>query len=260
MSEEDQHNILPFEEAVKIAKVVEIPTESTPEAVESLKERLSKTNLMLFGEIHGVKENPDVIYTLMKRFGFQGLALEWHKDLTGMIDDFLASGKLDMDKLDKSEDGRITAGHFALLQRLQQESMLKRLILFDGDFPGTWNGRDKAMADRILSQRDRSISTLVVAGNLHTQTGVIKMAGHPDITHPMGFHILSDESSTPAGKIIYFSGEFYNLGIKNFNELYGPNGNYYGDSKLETDKVRFILDKDETFFYTLPVASLAIVP
>ena len=37
---------------------------------------LQKSNLIVYGEIHGIKENADIIYTLVKKLGVKRLAIE----------------------------------------------------------------------------------------------------------------------------------------------------------------------------------------
>jgi hypothetical protein len=50
--------------------------------------------LLLLGEVHGVRENPLVIRSLMQAFELSGLALEWHEDLAPVAGAFLAGGLL----------------------------------------------------------------------------------------------------------------------------------------------------------------------
>lgn len=139
---------------------------------------------------------------------------------------FLASGRLDPDAvLDGPEqhlfwsgDGRITAGHFALLRRLAQEDRLKRLVLFDepatlprldprsDDDTTLWSARDAAMARAVLAARADGLPMLVVAGNLHT-----RLQPH-DQGVPMGAHIAAALPAVSEIRIRYAGGSFYNFG------------------------------------------------
>lgn len=68
-----------------------------------------------------------------------------------------------------SPDGRATAGHFALLEKLKDDGLLEALVCFDGETPtADWDTRDANMAKNIIANLADS-TTLVVVGNLHTQ-------------------------------------------------------------------------------------------
>ena len=41
-----------------------------------LRPALQKSNLIVYGEIHGIKENTDIIYTLVRKLDIQQLAIE----------------------------------------------------------------------------------------------------------------------------------------------------------------------------------------
>jgi hypothetical protein len=169
----------------------------------ALKRAAVQAGMVLCGEIHGIAENPAIAYSLMLALDLQALALEWPPTIRPVVASFLASGRLDPDAvLDApaqqqfwSGDGRITAGHFALLQRLAREDRLKRLVLFDEPLepfppppprPGSgrsddatlgtlapetwdWSARDQAMARAVLAGRADGVPMLLMAGNLHTQ-------------------------------------------------------------------------------------------
>ena len=67
----------------------------------------------------------------MNAFGLTSLALEWPEDLTPIIRAFLASGTLAAHPWLWGGDGRITAGHLAVLASRAAAGPLE-LILFDG--------------------------------------------------------------------------------------------------------------------------------
>ena len=174
-----------------------IATEFDPAAEAALREMLDQSRLFLLGETHGVLENPDIIDTLFHRFEFSALALEWDPG-TELRAPF------------RSLDGRVTIGHFELLQRLRRERRLARLILFNAPGNGTWSGRDRAMAERLLAARQGGARTLVVAGNLHTPT---RPHAHG---HPMGARVAEAVPGTATGRIRYLGGEFFNFEVRRF--------------------------------------------
>jgi hypothetical protein len=204
--------------------LTELPTDLEPRAEEALRAALVRTRLMLLGEVHGVAENPAVIYTLFRRFGFSALALEWppHLDLRSPM---------------ASEDGRITPRHFELLAQLEQEGLLKHLTLFDSGWDGTWTGRDRAMASTLLAGRRQDLTTLAIAGNLHTQTRLLSHG------HPMGEHVAVEVPGVPTGQIRYLRGEYYNFGVKRFRQRFWR----------RRKRARFQL-RDGEFTFEIPVA------
>jgi hypothetical protein len=240
-----------FEEAVAGVAVKEIQTDFDKEATEKLAKSVASTKLFMLGEMHGVEENADVIYTLFKKFGFRQLALEWDPALKSVVERFAGSGTLDFDAIQDSPDGRITAGHFGLIKKLKSEGLLEALICFDGNSNAQgWNARDAAMARNILANlSDRS--TLVVAGNLHTKTEPIMFDDELGEQHPMGENVKKEIPEVASGRIEYAKGHFYNYGVKDFAEI----------AKHEPrSTARFHLSDDGLFLFELPEAHAAIVP
>jgi hypothetical protein len=95
------------------------------------------------------------------------------------VQDFLGNGHFDFERLWRLPpsaeffcgDGRITTGHFALLQRLRDEGRLDHIIVFDRldpePHPGDWRLRDKEMAERLLAHWRDSVPLLLVTGASH---------------------------------------------------------------------------------------------
>ena len=180
---------LAFIQAIKNTDVGEIDTEFDVESVQSLISELADSKLLILGETHGVKENVDVIYTLFKKFGFKKLALEWNKKLREQAEKFLLTGELDFEAIKDSPDGRITAGHFALLKKLKDEGLLEALVCFDEESPSReWDARDADMTKNIIANLSDS-AMLVVAGNLHTKITPITFDDKEERRHPMGENV-----------------------------------------------------------------------
>ena len=143
-----------------------------PPALAAARRSLDRAGLLLLGEVHGVRENPLLIRALLQAFGLTSLALEWPDDLAPAISAFLArEPPADHESL-WFGDGRITAGHLAVLAERAAAGPLE-LILFDGavDAGSSWSQRDEAMARRILA----ATPTLAVAGSYHTATSPIEL-------------------------------------------------------------------------------------
>jgi len=242
---------LAFVEAIKNIEIGEIDTEFDEKSVKSLVSELAEAKLLLLGETHGVKENVDIIYTLFKKFGFKKLALEWNKELSEQVEKFLKTGELNFEAIKDSPDGRITAGHFALLKKLKDEGLLEALVCFDGETSSAgWDMRDANMAKNIIANLTDD-TTLVVAGNLHTKVEPITFDDEKEKHHPMGENVKKQIPDVPSGKIKYLTGQFHNFGTKDFREK--PEG-------VELPKARFYKSDDGIYSFELPEAHVAVVP
>ena len=238
-----------FIEAVEQIHIEEIPAEFDELATLQLAENLERTKLFLLGEIHGVKENPDIIYTLYKKFGFRNIALEWHPKLRVTAEQFLKTGNIDFAAIQDSPDGRITAGHFGLLKRLRNEGLLRRLICFDAGGK-SWNERDAQMAQCILGSLADD-TTLVVAGGLHTKTQPFELPEEPAHAHPMGESIKNRIADVASGKIEYLSGTYHNYGVQHFDGIGG---------QVMSTTARFYKSPGNLYVFEVPEAHAATVP
>lgn len=240
-----------FIEAIESATIQEVEADFEEQSVNSLNEELNTAKLFLLGETHGVKENPDIIYTLFKKFGFKKLALEWDKKLQEQAEKFLSEGKFDFEAIKDSPDGRITAGHFALLKKLKEEGLLESLVCFDEESPsGEWDARDANMAKNIIANLSDG-RTLVVAGNLHTEVEPITFDDEKGEHHPMGENVKKQIPTVPAGKIKYLTGQFHNFGTREFRPR--PEG-------AELPKAKFYKSAEGLYYFELPEAHPAVVP
>jgi len=146
---------------------------------------VAATGLVVVGEPHGVRETPSLLYGLASALGTRAIALEWsHEEMDEQVQCFLRNGSFDFDRLwslpASSEffcgDGRVTAGHFALLERLRSEERLDQVIAFDRLDPTrleNWEAqvqvREPEMAARLLTEWDRRLPLLVLTGAFHAQ-------------------------------------------------------------------------------------------
>lgn len=214
-----------------------------PPAQAAVRRSLDSAGLLLLGEMHGVRENPLLIRALMEAFGLTSLALEWPKDLAPRIHAFLAGEPLADHWFLWGGDGRITAGHLAVLAERAAAGPLE-LILFDGvtGADWSWSQRDEAMARRILAASGAGARTLAVAGNAHTPTSPIELG------IPMGARLAGQRPGVREIRISYGGGGFYNGGPRHFARRADP----AGKTRLYQHDGELVLD--------LPLATEAIVP
>ena len=157
--------------------VEDLDLELDPMAVAAARRSVEESGLLLLGEVHGVQQNPLLARALMRTFGLRRLALEWPADLTPAIEAFQATGTLEDHWLLWAGDGRVTAGHLAVLAERAAAGPVQVTLLFDGTIGAgwSWSDRDQAMAGRILRRRlPPGTRTLVVAGNAHTLQAVAR--------------------------------------------------------------------------------------
>lgn len=208
-----------------------------PDADAAVRESLRRTGLVLLGEVHGVEQTPVLVAELIAWFGLDGVALEWNEDLRPWLDRWLRDGVLADPGLDYPAmevwigDGRLTAGHLAMLRRWSAAGLL--ITLMDGmtemrPRPGEsedetnrrwWSERDAAMADRILAASDIPGGRLVVAGNMHTRLDPQPASDRiwAEIGVPMGVQLARRRPGLCSIDCVYGRGQFYNVGPCHFD-------------------------------------------
>jgi erythromycin esterase-like protein len=150
------------------------------DAIDAARASVAEAGLIVVGEPHGTYETPAVVYSLAVALGTRAVAFEWsHEEMDEPVQDFVRTGSFDYERLwslpPSAEffcgDGRITTGHFALLQRLRAESRLEQVIAFDRldpvPHPEDWRIRDREMAERLLAEWQGSAPLLVMTGAFH---------------------------------------------------------------------------------------------
>ena len=160
-----------------------LPKQLDIRRLNSLQSTLRKSNIIAYGEIHGIKENADVVYTLVKKLGVKRLAIE----ASPTVFDFINSAKtgscdfslVDEDLFDLSVLSLEMTKTIAILL---QQNQLKELIFIDTFFDNldedaiisvSPQAREEELAKNIL-KIDDSLLTLYIMGQWHTQPEVVK--------------------------------------------------------------------------------------
>jgi len=201
------------------------PPALAADALEHALAAVRESGMLVVGEPHGVRETPGVLYSLTTALDTHAVAFEWsHEEMDPVVQELVRSGSLGLEALwslgDSAEffcgDGRITAGHFALLQRLRDEDRLGQVILFDRldpePAPPDWQVRDRQMAERLLQQWNRRDSLLVLVGAFHAQLDV-----EEGVT--MTMHVAGEVPLRPA-MIEYAEGRCWSRG--HLHDVGGP--------------------------------------
>ena len=148
----------------------------------SLQSVLRKSNIIVYGEIHGIKENSDIIYTLVKKLDVKRLAIE----ASPTMFDFINSVKInsyDFSLVDEDlfDSSILSLEMIKTIAILLQQNQLKELVFIDTFFDNldedaiisvSPQAREEGLAKNILGI-DSSLPTLCIMGQWHTQPKVV---------------------------------------------------------------------------------------
>ena len=180
---------------------------------------LQKSNLIVYGEIHGIKENADIVYTLVKKLCIQKLAIEASPTVLNFINSVKANSYdfslVDEDLFDLSV---LSLEMIKTIAILLQQNQLKELVFIDTFFdnldedaiiPPSPQEREEQLAKNILGIDD-SLPTLCIMGQWHTQPNVVK---NGKIIHESALYRLREvKPNMPFIHNIYQQGELFNDG------------------------------------------------
>ena len=180
---------------------------------------LQKSNLIVYGEIHGIKENANIVYTLVKKTCIQRLAIE----ASPTVFDFINSVKINSYDFSLVDEDLFDLSVLSLemiktIAILLQQNQLKELVFIDTFFdnldedaiiPPSPQEREKQLAKNILGIDD-SLPTLCIMGQWHTQPEVIK---NGETRHESALYRLrKTKPNVPFIHNIYRQGELFNDG------------------------------------------------
>ena len=190
-----------------------------------LNEVLDSTNFLIYGEIHGIKENADVIYTLVHKLGIERLAIENSPTIKPFID-AAAGGVYDFSLIDTDVfDSSILSVEMAKsIAVLLHEGTLQDVVYIDtyfdtpnidsDDDTDSPQFREQTLASNILNL-DQSQRTLCIMGQWHTQSTPVKMSQrNTTISEHLStlYRIRQVMPGVPFVHNIYRSGTLFNDG------------------------------------------------
>ena len=180
---------------------------------------LQKSNLIVHGEIHGIKENANIVYTLVKKTCIQRLAIE----ASPTVFDFINSVKINSYDFSLVDEDLFDLSVLSLemiktIAILLQQNQLKELVFIDTFFdnldedaiiPPSPQEREEQLAKNILGI-DGSLPTLCIMGQWHTQPKVVTDGG---TRHESALYRLrKTKPNVPFIHNIYRQGELFNDG------------------------------------------------
>lgn len=180
---------------------------------------LQNSNLIVYGEIHGIKENADIVYTLVRKLGTQRLAIEASPTVLNFINSVKAK-VYDFSLVDEDlfESSILSIEMIKTIAILLQQGQLKELVLIDTFFDildkdavilPSPQEREEQLVENIRSIDD-SLPTLCIMGQWYTQPNVVK---NDKIIHKSALYRLRKvKPNVPFVHNIYRQGELFNDG------------------------------------------------
>ena len=180
---------------------------------------LRKSSIIVYGEIHGIKENADIIYTLVIKLGVKRLAIE----ASPAVSNFINSVKINSYDFSLVDEDLFDLSVLSLemiktIAILLQQNQLKELIFIDTFFDNldedsiisaSPQAREEELAKNIL-KIDDSLPTLCIMGQWHTQPKVVT---NGETRHESALYRLRKvKPNVPLIHNIYRQGQLFNDG------------------------------------------------
>ena len=180
---------------------------------------LQKSNLIVYGEIHGIKENANIIYTLVIKLGVKRLAIEASPAASNFINS-VKTGSCDFSLVDEDlfDLSVLSLEMIKTIAILLQQNQLKELVFIDTFFdnldenitvPPSPQEREEQLAKNILGIDD-SLLTLCIMGQWHTRPEVVK---NGETQHKSAlYHLRKVKPNIPFIHNVYRQGQLFNDG------------------------------------------------
>ena len=196
-----------------------LPKQLDIRQLNSFQSTLQKSKIIVHGEIHGIKENSDVIYPLVKKLGVKRLAIEASPAVSNFINS-VKTGSCDFSLVDEDlfDSSILSLEMIKTIAILLQQNQLKELVFIDTFFdnldedaiiPPSPQEREKQLTENILSIDD-SLPTLCIMGQWHTQP---KIVTDGETRHESALYRLrKTKPNVPFIHNIYRQGQLFNDG------------------------------------------------
>ena len=184
-----------------------------------LQSALRKSSIIVYGEIHGIKENADIVYNLAKKLGIQRLAIEASPTVLDFINS-VKTNSYDFSLVDEDlfDSSILSLEMIKVIAILLRQDHLKELVFIDTFFdnldedtiiPPSPQEREEQLAKNIL-RIDGSLPTLCIMGQWHTQPKVVTDG---ETRHESALYRLrKTKPNIPFIHNIYRQGELFNDG------------------------------------------------
>lgn len=196
-----------------------LPKQLDIRQLNSLQSTLRKSKIIVYGEIHGIKENADIIYTLVIKLGVKRLAIEASPAVSNFINS-VKTGSCDFSLVDEDlfDLSVLSLDMIETIAILLQQNQLKELIFIDTFFDNldedsiisaSPQAREEELAKNIL-KIDDSLLTLCIMGQWHTQPEVVE---NGETQHKSALYRLRKiKPNVPFVHNVYRQGQLFNDG------------------------------------------------
>ena len=196
-----------------------LPKQLDIRKLSSLQSTLRKSNIIVYGEIHGIKENSDIIYALVKKLDVKRLAIEASPTVLNFINS-VRTGSCDFSLVDEDlfDLSVLSLEMIKTIAILLQQNQLKELVFIDTFFDNldkdavispSPQEREKQLTENILSIDD-SLLTLCIMGQWHTQPKVVTDG---ETRHESALYRLrKTKPNVPFIHNVYRQGQLFNDG------------------------------------------------
>lgn len=169
---------------------------------KSLQDSYAASRVLVCGELHGVKENADILYTLVTLYGCDVLAIERTESEVGSFMKTVIEGKPDFSLVDSSTffASMLSVEMAKAIHCLFKEGRIKKLSYIDTEDDEVEAG----LAKNLLSL-DGQEKTVAVMGNWHTMLEKLS-------DHTSALLIARESRLFTYVEYQYAKGEYYNAG------------------------------------------------
>jgi len=187
--------------------------------------KIKDKQAILFGEIHGTKEIPELLSNFLKDISTNesfNLCLEIPDEFQEQINSYMNSGDYDILKnilffsIEYCTDGRNSLEYMNLIKTIYYiNSEYNKNIKISCVFPSSAKNQEeveKGLADKILEKANNK-KTFAIIGNIHASKGEINFSKQKIV--PAGFLIYEKLKDKMYSVLLTAkNGEFFNNGLK----------------------------------------------
>lgn len=214
------------EAAIVIRYVPDLEDYPLPAEVRSyLLSLAAECDILLFGELHGTREVPRLIASLLPdlfALGYRGLALEIPSDQRQQIDLWRrAMASIPRFFATPSGDGRGNAEVLALIRDAGRAWAMLCVDAAEGEPCSAWHERDASMARNLAKQRRQFCpegKVVGICGNMHSRLENRFPADHPMFglwpSFAAALRDLDPQLSVRSVNIRFREGTFYNVNVR----------------------------------------------
>ena len=194
------------------------------ESIEAITSLAQQTDILIFGEVHGTQEVPQLIGDHLERFqrlGYVALGLEIPHSEQESLWRWATGENQEVPQFFRhpSGDGR---GNQQVLSLVRKAAKLNFYVFcFDADLARNWQERDRMMAENLLAEWAHTCpdkKVVCICGNLHSRLWPLSQT-HDRYWPSFAANLRSFKSDVVVHSIniVFHQGAFFNLNVQKIN-------------------------------------------